>query len=89
MSTRSLAVLYTPEYTGYSSHQEFMSPFESQLSCELLFPIECEGSDNAIVASGLLETTKLPSQPPWSPEPLPEVKRTNGETEEPVNPWMS
>lgn len=44
-----------------------MSPFESRLSRELLFPKECKGSDSVIVGSGVLETRKLPSQPPLEP----------------------
>ena len=89
MSTRSLAILYIHEHTRYSSHQESMSPFVSRLSCELLCPIEREGRDSAFVGSGVLETRKLPSQPPWSPKPLSKVKGTNRETEEPVSPRLS
>lgn len=56
-----------PEYTGYSSHQEFMSPFESRLSRELLFPKNAKGVTMPLwgLESWRPESSHL--SPPWSP----------------------
>ena len=76
LSTRSLAILYIPQYTQHSSHQGSMSPLLS-LGClvNCSWPIEQEGGDTANVGSSVFGTRKLLLQPSWSSEPFPEVKR--------------